>query len=50
MGSNREEEGGAAGKYTGKIKHSIVKIYKTLGKSICWVFQYNDLGKIFGNF
>ena len=26
MGLNRQEEGGAAGKYTSKIKHSKIKI------------------------
>ena len=26
MGSNRQGEGGALGKYTGKIKHSKIKI------------------------
>ena len=26
MGSNRQGEGGAVGKYTGKIKHSKIKI------------------------
>ena len=58
MGSNRQQERGAVGKYTGKITHlkskfdnvfDIRRRYShnihSVRKILCWVFQYNDRGE-----